>query len=292
MLVKNAALTTVPMTPTIGSRVEIGVDALLSGDHADEIKALLEERGVLIFPQIDLNDEQQLIFTETIGTQVDEYVGYMREDGERERIFKVSLDENVAKTAKGLQNSFFWHLDGSMQEVPIMASVLTAKKLSETGGDTEFCSTYAAYEALPEEDKQALEGLRVVHAAWALQRNADPQPSYEDFVRQRNGPSRSQPLVWKHRSGRNSLVIGATAAYIEGMDYLDSLDLLIRLRDWATQPRFVFRHKWTKGDMVMWDNTGTLHRVRPFDLSSGRLMHRFTLLGHEPVRGSLEHASA
>jgi|EndMetStandDraft_9_1072997.scaffolds.fasta_scaffold00109_12 alpha-ketoglutarate-dependent taurine dioxygenase len=282
MLVKNAALTTVPMTPTIGSRVEIGVDALLSGDHADEIKALLEERGVLIFPQIDLNDEQQLIFTETIGTQVDEYVGYMREDGERERIFKVSLDENVAKTAKGLQNSFFWHLDGSMQEVPIMASVLTAKKLSETGGDTEFCSTYAAYEALPEEDKQALEGLRVVHAAWALQRNADPQPSYEDFVRQRNGPSRSQPLVWKHRSGRNSLVIGATAAYIEGMDYLDSLDLLIRLRDWATQPRFVFRHKWTKGDMVMWDNTGTLHRALPYPPDAGRLMHRTVLQGEEP----------
>lgn len=282
MLATNSALTSTPLTPFIGSRVEIGVDALLSGDHADEIRALLEERGVLVFPQIDLDDDQQIVFTETIGTQIDEYIGMELPEGVRERIFKVSLDENVAKTAKGLQNSFFWHLDGSMRGVPIMASVLSAKRLSDTGGDTEFCSTYAAYDALPEAEKQALEGLRVVHAAWALQRNADPQPSYEDFVRQRNGPSRSQPLVWKHRSGRKSLVVGATAAYVEGMDYLDSLDLLIRLRDWATQPQFVFRHKWTPGDMVMWDNTGTLHRALPYPMDSGRLMHRTVLQGEEP----------
>jgi alpha-ketoglutarate-dependent taurine dioxygenase len=270
------------LTPIIGARVEIGVDAMLSGEHADEIRTLLEARGVLVFPQVGLSDEQQVAFTETIGTQIDEFVGAVPEGGVRNRIYKVSLDENVARTAKSLKNSFFWHLDGSMAAAPIFATILSAKHLSETGGDTEFCSTYAAYEALPEAEKAALENLRVVHAAWALQRNADPEPSYADFKRQRNGPSRSQPLVWKHRSGRRSLVIGATAAYVEGMDYLDSLDLLVRLRDWVTQPQFVYRHQWNVGDTVMWDNTGTLHRALPYAPDSGRLMHRTVLKGDEP----------
>jgi alpha-ketoglutarate-dependent taurine dioxygenase len=281
MLVKNARLTSAPLSPFIGSSVDIGVEALLSGEHADAIRALLEERGVLVFPRVDLDDNQQIAFTETLGTQVDEIPGYTG-NGERERIFKVSMDEKISKTGKGLQNSFFWHLDGSMAEVPIMASILTAKQLSATGGDTEFCSTYAAYEALPEAEKEALEGLRVMHAAWVLQRNVDPQPSYEDFLRGRGGPSRSQPLVWKHRSGRKSLVVGATAGYVEGMDYLEGQDLLIRLRDWATQPRFVYRHKWNPGDMIMWDNTGTLHRALPYPFDSGRLMHRTVLQGEEP----------
>jgi alpha-ketoglutarate-dependent taurine dioxygenase len=282
MLVKSPVLAVTHLTPLIGTRVEIGVDAMLSGDYADEIRSLLEARGVLVFPQVCLSDEQQVIFTGTIGEQIDEFTGTVPEGGVRERIYKVSLDENVARTAKSLKNSFFWHLDGSMAEVPIFASILSAKRLSDTGGDTEFCSTYAAYDALPEAEKAALEHLRVVHAAWALQRNADPEPSYADFTRQRSGPSRSQPLVWKHRSGRRSLVIGATAAYVEGMDYLDSLDLLVRLRDWATQPQFVYRHRWSLGDTVMWDNSGTLHRALPYAADSGRLMHRTVLQGDEP----------
>jgi alpha-ketoglutarate-dependent taurine dioxygenase len=282
MLVKGAAMGVTPLTPVIGTCVEIGVDALLSGKHAEEIRTLLEARGVLVFPGIGLSDEQQIIFTETMGTQFDEYAGTASEGGAEERIYKVSLDESVARSARSLRNSFFWHLDGSMAPVPIFASILSAKRLPETGGDTEFCSTYAAYEALPEAEKAALENLRVVHAAWALQRNADPEPSYADFQRQRNGPSRSQPLVWTHRNGRRSLVIGATAAYVEGMDYLDSLDLLVRLRDWATQPQFVYRHHWSPGDMVMWDNTGTLHRALPYAADSGRLMHRTVLQGDEP----------
>jgi alpha-ketoglutarate-dependent taurine dioxygenase len=89
--------------------------------------------------------------------------------------------------------------------------------------------------------------------------------------------------VWKHQSGRRSLVIGATAAYVVGMDPPESMDLLVRLRDWATQPQFVYRHDWQLGDIVMWDNTGTLHRALPYDADSGRLLHRTMLQGEEPI---------
>jgi alpha-ketoglutarate-dependent taurine dioxygenase len=96
-------------------------------------------------------------------------------------------------------------------------------------------------------------------------------------------PARSHPLVWTHKSGRKSLVIGSTAAYVEGLEAPDSMDLLVRLRDWATQPQFVYRHEWSTGDLVMWDNTGTLHRAIPYSPDSGRLMHRTILQGEEPI---------
>ena len=96
-------------------------------------------------------------------------------------------------------------------------------------------------------------------------------------------PAREQPLVWTHRSGRKSLVIGATAAYVVGLQPADSMDLLVRLRDWTTQPQFVLRHDWNVGDLVMWDNTGTLHRALPYQVDSGRLLHRTMLQGEEPI---------
>jgi alpha-ketoglutarate-dependent taurine dioxygenase len=170
-----------------------------------------------------------------------------------------------------------------MHGTPILASVLSAKRVAPSGGQTEWASTCAAYAALPENERSAIDTLRVVHANWALARHSNPEPTYAEFQQSRRGPSQSRPLVWKQKSGRRSLVIGSTAAYVEGLDPLDSLDLLIRLRDWATQPQFVYRHEWKPGDMVIWDNTASLHRARPYELNCGRLMHRSMLRGEEPM---------
>jgi alpha-ketoglutarate-dependent taurine dioxygenase len=123
----------------------------------------------------------------------------------------------------------------------------------------------------------------VVHSNLQLQRNINPELSYEQFRRARSSPARSQPLVWKHRNGRKSLVVGATAGFVEGMAHDDSLDLLVRLRDWATQPQFVYRHHWQVGDLAVWDNTGTLHRALPYAPDSGRLMHRSIVAGEESI---------
>jgi alpha-ketoglutarate-dependent taurine dioxygenase len=89
--------------------------------------------------------------------------------------------------------------------------------------------------------------------------------------------------VWTHRSGRKSLVLGSTASHIAGMDLREGWALLTRLRDWATQPQFVYRHEWTVGDMVIWDNSGTMHRATHYELSSGRMMHRTQIAGDEPI---------
>ena len=93
---------------------------------------------------------------------------------------------------------------------------------------------------------------------------------------------KEHPLVWRHRNERRSLITSTSAAEIVGMDPAEGEALLQRMMDWATQPQFVYRHKWHLGDVVMWDNTGTMHRAMPYAEDSGRLLHRTTVLGDEP----------
>ena len=96
-------------------------------------------------------------------------------------------------------------------------------------------------------------------------------------------PTRTHPLVWQHKSGRKSLVLSTSASHIVGMHPADSRALLDRLMTHATQEQYVYRHQWQMGDLLIWDNTGTMHRVRPYDSACGRELHRFTLNGEEPV---------
>ena len=259
----------------IGSEVRADKATLLSGEYAGEIRELLEQRGVLVFPQVGFSDEEQIAFTETLGTFAPEARG--------EKLYKVSLDTQVNKQADYLKGSLYWHLDGTMNEVPILASLLQSVALGNPDeGDTEFCNTYAAYGDLPDEDKAEIADLRVMHSAWNTLFYYDPEPSAKTLKQMMAIGDRELPLVWTHKSGRKSLVLGATARHITDIDYTRSAELLVRLRDWATQPQFTYRHKWTVGDLVIWDNTGTMHRATPYDPSSGRLLQRTKLEGEEP----------
>ncbi len=165
--------------------------------------------------------------------------------------------------------------------MPILASLLSAKRLSPTGGDTDFSNTYAAYDELSDEEKAEYSQYRVVHSLENAQQYVHPEPSAAEIEGWRRVPSNTLPLVWKHKSGRKSLVLGATAAYIEGMEYQAGRALLFKLRDRATQPHLVYRHKWKVGDLVIWDNTGTMHRATQYPLDAGRMMHRTKLAGEE-----------
>ena len=97
-------------------------------------------------------------------------------------------------------------------------------------------------------------------------------------------PAKTHPLVWRHRDGRRSLVLGATTSHVEGMDRGVGRALLDELVAWSTTPDRVYRHEWSVGDMVIWDNRGVLHRACPYDASSPRDMHRTTISGDEPIQ--------
>lgn len=258
----------------IGTRIETDAQTLPSGVHAAQLRDLLERRGVLIFPQISLSDQEQLAFSRTLGSLTD--VG---EDG----IYKVTLDTRITPTAEYLLGTILWHIDGFSDDVPARGSILSARKLSAVGGQTEFANTYAAYEDLPESRKRLLADLKVVHTMSATQRDVFPDAPQDMLARWASFPPKVHPLVWTHRSGRKSLVLGSGADWVEGMDPDESRALLDELRAWSTQPQFVYRHEWSIGDTIVWDNCGTMHRVEPYPADSGRLMHRTTLIGEEAI---------
>jgi alpha-ketoglutarate-dependent taurine dioxygenase len=260
------------LTARIGTEIQTDVATLLSGKLSGEIRALLEQRGVIAIREINLSDDQQVSFTKTMGTIIEAAQG---------SVTKITMDPTENDKAGYLRGAFFWHIDGTMQQVPVLASIMSSRRLSPVGGQTEFSNTYAAYDDLPEHEKIALDKVRVVHALEATQRYVYPEPSYEMLQGWQRYDDNELPLVWKHRSGRKSLVIGSTASHVVGMERRKSAALLCRLREWATQPQYVYRHEWKIGDLVIWDNTGTMHRALDYPLDSGRMMHRTTLQGEE-----------
>lgn len=267
-----------PIKANIGARVLNTKDELLSGALSDEINALIEARGVLLFPEVHFTDDEQVQFTNLLGGSVKEIGGAATSQG----VFKVSLDEKVNdKVAEYLKGSLYWHIDGTMNPVPIRASMLTAKVLAPEGGDTDFANTATSYEALPQDKKDAIENLRVVHSLWRSQLYHTPEPTMAQLDDWFARGEAEIPLVCKHKSGRKSMVLGNTAHYVVGMTHKDSHRLLNELRNFATQEDFSYRHKWAVGDTVIWDNRTSLHRATPYDPYSGRMMHRTILNGTE-----------
>ncbi len=124
----------------------------------------------------------------------------------------------------------------------------------------------------------------MIHSFEHSQRLVHPDPSPELLAQWHEKPDKEHPLVWHHRSGRRSLVIGVTADRVVGMDVEEGRALLEVLLARATRPERVYRHVWTVGDLVIWDNTGVMHRATQYDPSSEREMHRTTMSGDEPIR--------
>lgn len=263
---------TIDLKPAIGSEVIIDRTRLDDLDTGAALRRLLVQRGVLVFRGMHLSDEEQVTLAR--------HMGALRDEGEK-GIFKITLDTGVNPRADYLKGSFLWHIDGTHDQVPVFASLLSARRLSATGGQTEFANSYQAYEELPAETRERIDGLRVVHSfATSMQRAGIERTAANNDYWNSIG-DKTHSLVWQHASGRRSLVIGCHAKAVVGMQPAESNALLEELLDWTTQPRFVYRHEWTPGDMLIWDNTGVLHRALPYALDSGREMHRTTLLGEE-----------
>ena len=272
--------TTAKLGAGVGAEV-IGADrARLLADDAfpDWCLDALEANGVLVFRALHIDDATQVEFSKKLGRV--EVFG----KGERPEIFRVSLDPAKNPRAEYLRGTFDWHIDGATEDIPIMATVLSAHAIADSGGETEFASTYAAYDALTDDEKERFEDVRVVHSFEAAQRLVNPDPTPEELARWQSRPAKEHPLVWQHRSGRRSLVLGATTSHVVGMEVDEGRALLADLLARATVADRVYRHEWTVGDMVIWDNRGVMHRACPYDPASARDMHRTTLSGDEAIQ--------
>ncbi|MWA02483.1 TauD/TfdA family dioxygenase [Actinomadura sp. LD22] len=274
----------VPLAATVGAEVR-GVDAerlAADGAVAEAVLAALERYGVLVFRGLHLAPEDQVAFARRLG-EIDYEPGHHPVRG----IYRVTLDKSKNASADYLKATFEWHMDGCTPlhgEPPQKATVLSAKQVAEGGGETEFASTYAAYEALGDAERERFGALRVVHTLEASQRRVHPDPTPEQLERWRARPSSTHPLVWTRRTGRRSLVVGVHADHVVGMDAGEGRALLRDLLDRTTAPGRVYRHEWSVGDTVIWDNTGVVHRAAPYPPDSPRELLRTTVFGDEPIR--------
>jgi alpha-ketoglutarate-dependent taurine dioxygenase len=277
-------LTVRKLTQNVGAEIT-GVDAdriLSDASVSGLIVGALEEYGVLVFPALGLDPETQIAVAGQLG-EVDSSQGQ-----EVAGVMVVSLDGSKTPNPDYFLGTFDWHIDGCTLPAgrnPQMGTILTAVAIADEGGQTEFASTYGAYDALTEDEKQRFGALRIRHTmSAALERCMTTEPTREQKAAWARSGAREHPLVWNHRSGRHSLVIGGTAEQVVGMDRPAGQLLLEELLERSTTPDRIYRHEWSVGDTVIWDNRGVLHRVERYAADSPREMIRTTLVGDEPIQ--------
>jgi alpha-ketoglutarate-dependent taurine dioxygenase len=269
------------LTDKVGAKVlDVDVDRLRNDkDLADACLEALEEHSVLLFPQLNAADEDVAAFCANLGTLID----FSHLPPAAAKVMEISFDPGNPN-AEYFASNCFWHIDGLLDETAAKTSILSAVVTSAEGGETEFASTYAAYDDLSDDEKERFAGLRVIHTFEAIQRLTYPDPTPEQLAEWASRAVKNHPLVWEHDSGRKSLVLGATASHIEGMDIDEGRALLADLQKRTTAPDRVCSHSWSVGDTVIWDNTGLVHRVRDFDRAKPRVMHRLTIAGQEKIK--------
>lgn len=278
--------------PHIGGIVHVDRAKITDPSTVAAVREALEDRGVVVIPKAYLTDEEQLAFTDHFGERVNFTRRVPGSDVTAPDIYKISLDKKINREPEYVLGTWFWHIDGVTIDQPLpKATMLSARKLSPSGGQTEFASTVAGYESLPAAERKAIGDLKVIHRLEAtmrlLYREMDDAllQKYRDLA-----TVMVHPLVWKQPGGRKSLVVGSHADEIVGMSIPEGRALLARLMEWSAQPDFHYSHEWEEGDFVVWNNAGVMHRVVPYDADSGRSMHRTTIMGTERLGVPLEQS--
>ena len=288
------SLTFTPLHPVFAAECSgADIGRPLAAADAQSIVEGMDRFAVLVFRRdIPLSTEQQIAFTMSLGELEPYYRKIEANEGARLPDPRLSDISNLAPGDKilaredrkrqfGLGNRL-WHSDSSYKRIPARYSALCAHVIPPVGGNTEFADMRAAWDALDAETKEQVKGLTTEHSRIFSKGTlgfAFTEQELIDFA-----PVR-QPLVRKHpRSGRLSLFLSSHAGRIIGWYIPEAMLFLRDLTEHATQPEFVYSHKWRVGDLVMWDNQCTMHRARPFDdMKYPRDLRRTTLTAGAPA---------
>src|SRR5438552_637740 len=283
-----------PLTSCIAGEVT-GCDLTkpLPKDEVAAIEAGMDLWAVLVFHDQVITDEQQVAFTRNFGQIENSYGGHVTVKPEEKRLGPLVNDlSNLGLDNKPLPRddrrrmfnlgNRLWHSDSSFRATPAKYSLLSARVIEARGGNTEFADMRAAYDALDAETKAEIEDLVCEHSLM-YSRGALGFTELSDEERLMFKPVR-QRLVRRHPvTGRKSLYLASHIGAIAGWPVPEARAFIRDLTEHATQPRFVYVHKWRRHDLVMWDNRQTMHRVRRFDETQVRDMHRTTVAGDAPT---------
>jgi len=259
------------LSPAAGVEItDIDVSRPLTPEVKETIVDALLAHQLVVLPGQALTRERQFQFAAEFGKvespDADRRVG--KRHGVAHVLSNLGADGNPTIRHSKAAN-YHWHTDKPYNAAPPTLTLLHAVEVPERGGDTEFANTALAYDALPEQTKRRIAGQRVAF-----------RPAFDD-----SRPGAVHPLVRTHpETGRKALYLGNHATHIVGLPEAESASTLAELLAHATRPRFVYRHRWRVGDLVMWDNRCLLHRA-VLDEHSGkyrRIMYRSIVRGTVP----------
>ena len=290
-----------PLNPKLSDFVAKVEGISLSEPQTSEtVEALfnaLDTFAVLVFPNQVLTDEQHIRFSRYFGDLELATGDYMKQDDRR---LQMELNDisNLDRTGGKMETAdpkrlfslgnMLWHSDSSFKAIPAQYSILSAKIIPATEGDTEFADMRAAWNALDEKTQQKCLG-QVTRHSQLYSRGELGFTEFREDQQEAMVPVR-QALVRRHpRTKNSSLYLSAHAGLIEGWTVPESRIFLKRLAEHATQREFVYRHKWSVNDLVIWDNQSTMHRAMGYDNKEVRDMRRTTVAG---VTSSLEEMPA
>jgi taurine dioxygenase len=276
-------LTVNPASPVIGASIT-GAD--LSKPLPDavfqDILNAWHDHLVLVFPGQTLSEDEQVAFAERFGPLNKTAKPRSHHNKSNPAIMLISnIKEDGKLIGSHPDGEMHFHTDQCHQEKPCSATMLYGIEIPSQGGDTCFVSAYYAYETLPTELREKIDGKRAVNVydyTYADQRGGD-------FVLREGVPHASHPVVRTHPvTGRKALYVNRLmTGFIEGVERSESDDLLYKLFAHQERSEYVYAHKWTPGDLVIWDNRCSLHARTDFDASERRLLRRVTILGEKPV---------
>jgi alpha-ketoglutarate-dependent 2,4-dichlorophenoxyacetate dioxygenase len=263
---------------------DVDLSSPIPDDIFAEIHAAFDRYAVLVFPdQFLLTDEQQIAFSARFGPleTAPNYAGnalrlpsLLTDISNLDHEGKI-LDPEDRLTRYNLGNQL-WHTDSSFKAVRAKCSLLSAREIPPTGGETQYADLRAAYDALPEARKSQLAGLVVEHSIATSRRKAGFD-SFNGDVATTLPPVPQRLVDYYPTSGRTSLFLASHASHVIGWPEEEGRALLEELIEFATQERFVYTHDWTVGELMIWDNRCTMHRGRPYDLTQRRVLHRTTV---------------
>ena len=257
----------------------------LSAADVATIEAGMDQHAVLVFRNQNITDEQQIAFSQNFGNIEMKLGGNIRSETRvNELINDVSnLDNNNKPFDREDRFRYFnlgnhlWHSDSSFRAVPAKYSLLSGRKIPSEGGNTEFADMRAAYDALDDKTKAQVESMVCEHSQIYSRGKLGFTFNEEEIDLMK--PVR-QAMVRSHPvSGRKSLYLSAHAGAIIDMPLPEAKLFLMNLNEFATERRFVYAHKWTQYDLVMWDNRQVMHRARGYDETQPRDMRRTTIAG-------------
>jgi alpha-ketoglutarate-dependent 2,4-dichlorophenoxyacetate dioxygenase len=260
--------------------VELG-DVIASEDAYREVRAAFEEHSVLLFRDQDVTDDLQLAFSRRFGPLESPTPGTLAEA----TFFTVLTNVDPAtgalvppdhKESLRAKANQLWHTDSSFKQNPALASILSARVIPPSGGETEFASTRLAWDRLPAARRQLLADAFAWHS-YAHSR-AKIAPHLASEREKKSLPPAHWRMRWRNPvNGRDALYVASHTYAIDGMSDTDAQSCIDELITFISTPGCTFEHQWCAGDVIMWDNRAVLHRGRPWPGDAPRHMVRTTV---------------